>query len=254
MKTLSLNKLLILIGLFLVSALFTTGANASCVAPNGVITTVSGNSNTPVFDTRAPTTAVDACTQTPDEYKVTLFKLGLCTADTSFNDLSSCQYIINSTAGVEEVIKFPATNTMNIPEFAIEPGSYGYMVVVLGSKLGIKHNFQTSNAIDGATGTGKHCWTSNTGYTGFTSEDGVSVTGWGNSTVGGTQMLECGASAGTAVFTHEVINKLNGDTCSATWVANGDRWPVVDENGDPIVENGSEVSSSRASPMNSPGK
>lgn len=28
----------------------------------------------------------------------------------------------------------------------------------------------------------------------------------------------------------------------------------VDENGDPIVENGSEVSSSNASPMNSPGK
>ena len=55
-------------------------------------------------------------------------------------------------------------------------------------------------------------------------------------------MLECGAAAGTAVFTHEVINKLNGDECSATWVANGDRWPVVDDdNNVETVGNGTAV-------------
>ena len=61
----------------------------------------------------------------------------------------------------------------------------------------------------------------------------VSVTGHGNSTDGDTIMLTCGnlaaKNAATPVFTHEVINKLTGDQCSDTWVANGDRWAVVDD-------------------------
>lgn len=131
---------------------------------------------------------------------------------------------------------------MAIPEFVIDPGTYPFMVVLISAKLAVKHSFQTSNAVDGVTGSGVYCWTSNAGYTGYTSEDGVTVTGHGNSTSGGTQMLECGAEAGTAVFTHEVINKLNGDTCAATWVANGDRWQVVDDdNNVETVGNGTAV-------------
>jgi len=251
MKILNLNKLTILLGLFLVSAFFTTNVSASCVAVNGVITTPSangGNSGTPVADTAVNNgnTAIDSCTQTPDAYKLTFYKLGLCTADTSFNDLSSCQFVINSAAGIEHTIIGTADTPMPIPEFVIDPGTYPYMVVLVSAKLAVKHSFQTSNAIDGATGTGVYCWTSNDGYTGYTSESGVTVTGHGNSTDGDTQMLECGnlaaKNAATPVFTNEVINRLTQETCSATWGANGDRWAVVDNNNNvQTVGNGTAV-------------
>jgi len=244
MKTLNLNKLTILISLFLISVVFSTGANATCKEDaDGKIISVSGNSETQVIDVGAQgERAYDSCTQTPDAYKLTFYKLGLCTADTSFNDLSSCQFVINSAAGIEHTIIGTADTPFPIPEFVIDPGTYPYMVVLISAKLAVKHSFQATNAIDGVTGSGVYCWTSNTGYTGYTSESGTTVTGHGNSTSGGTQMLECGAAAGTAVFTHEVINKLNGETCSATWVANGDRWPVVNEDNEVVtVGNGTAV-------------
>ena len=244
MKTLNLNKLTILISLFLISVVFSTGANATCKEDaDGKIISVSGNSETQVIDVGAQgERAYDSCTQTPDAYKLTFYKLGLCTADTSFNDLSSCQFVINSAAGIEHTIIGTADTPFPIPEFVIDPGTYPYMVVLISAKLAVKHGFQATNAIDGVTGSGVYCWTSNTGYTGYTSESGTTVTGHGNSTSGGTQMLECGAAAGTAVFTHEVINKLNGETCSATWVANGDRWPVVNEDNEVVtVGNGTAV-------------
>ena len=244
MKTLNLNKLTILISLFLISVVFSTGANATCKEDaDGKIISVSGNSETQVIDVGAQgERAYDSCTQTPDAYKLTFYKLGLCTADTSFNDLSSCQFVINSAAGIEHTIIGTADTPFPIPEFVIDPGTYPYMVVLISAKLAVKHGFQATNAIDGVTGSGVYCWTSNTGYTGYTSESGTTVTGHGNSTSGGTQMLECGSAAGTAVFTHEVINKLNGDTCSATWVANGDRWPVVNADNEVVtVGNGTAV-------------
>jgi len=245
MKTLNLNKLTILISLFLISVVFSTGANATCKEDaDGKIISVSGNSETQVIDVGAQgERAYDSCTQTPDAYKLTFYKLGLCTADTSFNDLSSCQFVINSAAGIEHTIIGTADTPFPIPEFVIDPGTYPYMVVLISAKLAVKHSFQATNAVGGVSGSdGVYCWTSNEGYTGFTSESGVTTTGHGNSTSGGTQMLECGAAAGTAVFTHEVINKLNGDTCSATWVANGDRWPVVDDSNNAVtVGNGTAV-------------
>ena len=245
MKTLNLNKLSLLIGLFLISIAFSSGAQANnCVKDaNGVIESADGASDNQVKATNGEQTAfTDACTDTPDEYKLTFYKLGLCTADTSFNDLTSCKFVINSAAGIEHTIIGAADTPMAIPEFVIDPGTYPFMVVLISAKLAVKHSFQTSNAVDGVTGSGVYCWTSNAGYTGYTSENGVTVTGHGNSTSGGTQMLECGAEAGTAVFTHEVINKLNGDTCAATWVANGDRWQVVDDdNNVETVGNGTAV-------------
>ena len=54
-------------------------------------------------------------------------------------------------------------------------------------------------------------------------------------------MLERESEAGTAVFTHEVINKLNGDECSTTWVTNGDRWTVVDDDNVLTIRNGTAV-------------
>ena len=249
MKTLNLNKLTILISLFLISVVFSTGANATCKEDaDGKIISVSGNSETQVIDVGAQgERAYDSCTQTPDAYKLTFYKLGLCTADTSFNDLSSCQFVINSAAGIEHTIIGTADTPFPIPEFVIDPGTYPYMVVLISAKLAVKHGFQATNAIDGVTGSGVYCWTSNTGYTGYTSESGVTVTGHGNSTPGGTQMLKCGnlatKNAATPVFTHEVINRLTADTCTGgSWGASGDRWAVVDDNNNvATVGNGTAV-------------
>ena len=51
MKTLNLNKLTILISLFLISVVFSTGANATCKKDaDGKLITVSGDSDTQVID------------------------------------------------------------------------------------------------------------------------------------------------------------------------------------------------------------
>jgi hypothetical protein len=237
----SLKKLTLLSSLLLLGFVFSNGVNATCVKTGtGAIDITTGTS--PVQDT-TESGAVDACNDTPDEYKVVLYKLGLCTSDSSYNDLSSCQYIINDATGLEQVITYPNSTSPSIPEFSIDPATYPYMVVVLGAKLGIKHSFTTDENIDGSGSTdGKYCWTANSGFTTFTSE-GDTVTGYGTSESEGTQMLDCGTSPGTAVFTYEVINKLNGDSCSATWVANGDRWPVSFDGGTTLetVGNGTAV-------------
>ena len=221
-KTLNLNKLSLLIGLFLVSAFFTTSANAMCIKVGDVITTVSGE--TPVKDSGAPTTATDQCSDTPDAYRVVFYKLAICTADTKTNDLSSCQYIINSAAGKTIDIEYPASQVLDIPEFSIDPGTYPYMVAVIGSRLGIKHAWETSSNTGGAgSGEGKFCWTSNTGTTSFTNEAFASSAHGVTTIADGIAMATCGAESDSApVFTYEIINILTGELCSDGFGANGD--------------------------------
>ena len=222
MKTLNLNKLTILLGLFLVSAFFTTGANAMCIKVGDVITTVSGE--TPVKDSGRPSTATDQCGDTPDVYRVVFYKLAICTADTKTNDLSSCQYIINSAAGKTIDIEYPASQVLDIPEFSINPGTYPYMVAVIGSRLGIKHAWETSSNTGGAgSGEGKFCWTSNTGTTAFTNEAFTSSAHGVTTKADGIAMATCGAeSASAPVFTYEIINILSEELCSDGFGANGD--------------------------------
>ena len=99
MKTLHLNKLFILIGLFLISAVFSTSADASCrYTDAGLLDVVSGNSAAPVYET-AYSQRTDQCSDTPDEYEITFYKLGLCTATTAANDLSIV-LIVDNAAGV----------------------------------------------------------------------------------------------------------------------------------------------------------
>ena len=155
MKTLNLNKLTILISLFLISVVFSTGANATCKKDaDGKLITVSGNSATQVIDVVTGTgeRPYDQCSDTPDEYEITFYKLGICTATTIGNDLSSCQFILSNDAGVTHIIKKDTSGAMAIPKFAIDPGTYPYMVVMLSNKLGIKHSFESTNAVDGSSG------------------------------------------------------------------------------------------------------
>lgn len=225
MKTFNLNKIILLISLFLIAAVFSSGAQAnSCVKDaDGVIETASGNSDNQVKATSSERTGfTDACADTPDEYKLTFYKLGICTATTTANDLSSCQYIVNDAAGVEHVIVAGTSGAMAIPKFAIEPGTYPYMVVVLSNKLGIKHSFTASNSVTGVSSSaGTTCWTSVAGPSAYTNEQFTSP--HGATIADGTQLISCGAAADSApIFSYEVINKLTENLCSENWVANGD--------------------------------
>jgi len=164
----------------------------------------------------------DACSDTPDEYEITFYKLGICTATTAANDLSSCQYIVNDAAGVNHVIVAGTTGAMAIPEFAIDPGTYTHMVVVISNKLGVKHSFTAANSLTGASSSaGTSCWTSVAGPSAYTNEDYTSP--HGDTIADGIQLISCGAAADSApIFSYEIINKLTGEVCSDSWVANGD--------------------------------
>ena len=227
MKTLHLNKIIILIGLFLISIAISTGVDASCRYNSGLLDVQSGNQEYQVYDDAiAGGRYVDACNDTPDEYEITFYKLGLCTATSAANDLSSCQYIVNNTSGVEHVIKVGTSGAMAIPEFSIDNGTYTHMVVLISNKLGIKHSFTATNtltgvAVGGTATTGTSCWTSVAGPSAYTNEQFTSP--HGATTADGAQLIQCGTAAASApVFSYEVINKLTGEECSDSWVANGD--------------------------------
>ena len=223
MKTLHLNKIIILIGLFLISIAFSTGVDASCRYNSGLLDVQSGNQEYQVYDDAiAGGRYVDACNDTPDEYEITFYKLGLCTATTAANDLSSCQYIVNNTSGVEHVIKAGTSGAMAIPEFSIDNGTYTHMVILVSNELGIKHSFTAANSLTGASSsTGTSCWTSVAGPSAYTNEQFTSP--HGATTADGAQLISCGAASASApVFSYEVINKLTGEECSDSWVANGD--------------------------------
>jgi hypothetical protein len=144
MKTLNLNKLTILLGLFLVSAFYTTSANALCYFNgDGAIITVDGDSGAPVKDsvttyqddgTTVEYTAGNAtsdCLITPDVYKLNVYKFGLCTADPDLNDVTSCQMFFESAAGIEIDVQAGVSQALDIPEFVIDPGTYPYVYEVV---------------------------------------------------------------------------------------------------------------------------
>ena len=223
METLHLNKIIILIGLFLISITFSTEVDASCRYNSGLLDVQSGDQEYQVYDDAiAGGRYVDACNDTPDEYEITFYKLGLCTATTAANDLSSCQYIVNNASGVEHVIKAGTSGTMGIPEFSIDNGTYTHMVVLVSNKLGIKHSFTATNSLTGASSSaGTTCWTSVAGPSAYTNEQFTSP--HGATAADGAQLISCGAAADSApIFSYEVINKLTGEECSDSWAANGD--------------------------------
>jgi hypothetical protein len=222
MKTLNLNKLILLIGLFIVSIIFSAGADASCRYNSGLLDVKSGNQQYQVYETSAGQ-YVDACTDTPDEYEITFYKLGICTATTAANDLSSCQYIVNNTAGVTHVIEAGTSGAMAIPEFSIDPGTYTHMVVVISNKLGVKHSFTAANSLTGASSSaGTTCWTSVAGPSAYTNEEHAIWSG-GSTIADGVQLITCGAAADSApVFSYELINKLTEEECADAWADNGD--------------------------------
>ena len=229
MKTLNLNKFVLLIVLSLAGFVFSNSASALCVVNgDGAIVTVSGNSETPVKDDTgddetAANTATDNCTITPDVYRLKFYKFGLCTADPDLNDLSSCQLFFDQAAGVQIDIQKGVSATLPIPEFYIEPNTYQYLYVQLSTKLGMKWSGRMTNAVDGSSGDGNggtYCWTSNAGLHASTY---VATNAHGSSLADSTQTMDCGTSEGTVVFSNEVLTRFSDANCSSNLAANGDK-------------------------------
>ena len=211
MKTLNLNKLTILLGLFLVSAFYTTSANALCYynALDEIIIAgdESGNSTAPVQGsvTRyqddgvtveyTPGNQTTDCLITPDVYKLNVYKFGLCTADPDLNDVTSCQMFFESAAGIEIDVQAGVSTKLDIPEFAIAPGTYPYVYVLLSNKFGMKWSGKMSRAVDGSSGDtngGKFCWTANAG---------LKTSTFIATTVHGASLASAGSCAGRFNFT-----------------------------------------------------
>ena len=212
-------KLSILVVLVSTAFLFSSAVNASCDKDaDGKIITVSGNSSTTV---KEDGTASDACQDIPDEYLFGLYKMAICTEDPSSLDYSSCEYMYNSSTVLNHTVAYPDATPLDVPDFTIPPGTYGYMLAVLNGKLGLKNTITTTNAVTGKTGSGTTCWTID-GVTGVTNE--VIVTPHGTTLAGGVQTIDCGSTA-APVATYEVINALADeaeDGCS-TMGAEGDK-------------------------------
>ena len=233
MKTLNLNKIILLATLFLAAIAFSNSASALCVVNgDGAIVTVSGDSQTPVKDDTADeevaaNTAKADCTITPDIYKLNIYKFGLCTADPDLNDLSSCQMFFESAAGIELDIKKGVSATLPIPEFYIEPGTYPYLYVQLSSKLGMKWSGTFSNDVDGSSGDGNggtYCWSSNAGMraSSYPTGGAAFTTAHGTSLADNVKTMDCGTTEGTVVTTYELLTKFSEENCSAL-AANGDK-------------------------------
>jgi len=255
MKTLNLNKLTILLGLFLVSAFFTTGAKAGC-AVNGAgeiltyyTTTTNGQGN-PVKDALAregiAADSLDStCRVTPAEYKLVFYKYGICKADPDLGDLSSCEFLFEFASGIEHDIELGVAEILPIPEFAVDPGLYPYTYVLLSNKLGMKWSGTFRNATEGWQGNagtdGKNCWTAGRGPSAGTyqTSNGAAVT-----TVHGTTLtinaktIQCNPTMGTPAFNYEIMTRFSADDgagndyyCDTNLLANGDRTAFTDIEG-----------------------
>ena len=140
----------------------------------------------------AGTTTYDKnqCSQEPDEYKVTFYKVALCTADpykgAADPDFSTCSNIFNDTNGVEKTLK-PDTETDLLDGNLLLPvGTYPYLVVTVDNHLKIKHKQKYVLASDGTSAatiigqggggsnTGAWCWSRAvvTTYTGLDASAG----------------------------------------------------------------------------------
>jgi hypothetical protein len=121
----------------------------------------------------AGTTTYDQnqCSQEPDEYKVTFYKVALCTADpykgAADPDFSTCSNIFNNAAGTEQTIKPDEETDLLSGDLVLPIGTYPYLVVMVNNHLNIKHKQKyvladgTTNATfyGNDTGSGTYCWT-----------------------------------------------------------------------------------------------
>ncbi len=253
---------LLVSSIFLILTLTSTVANANCVVDGtGAVVTAANMKTALGLAVNNGSNASDSCTITPTATKFTIFKIALCTADTSSNDLSSCQYILDSAAGIEHILRQGLSSALATPGFGVAPGSYDYVAFVLSSKYGTLASWRTTNDVWGRCSDygsaqaeadlddsncqswkkGTYCWTDHPGPTTYNNRATLSLA-HGQAVEGGKMLIACDSSPGTANWTYELTNiqqDHNGsDACVdgsnvSTFLANGDRFAFTagDANG-----------------------
>ena len=117
-------------------------------------------------------TGDNTCTVTPDYVKLEVYQFALCTEMPSNDDITKCDFILNSSA---ETTLTLGTNSKGVlsgaSQAALQGSEYTHAFMVIGSKIFLKDSFQFSSdrkSSDGGEGT--ICWT-NGNSNGFLTAD-----------------------------------------------------------------------------------
>ena len=230
------NTLFLKLLVMLFVALFAIQANAVCNKVGGKLDTSNG-ATTPVNDVGESPPIGNQCNDTPDQYSITFHRMSLCTADplTGTNpDFTYCEDMLSEGNDKTVLVSKNAETNFSAPDFDITPGNnYGYMVARLSARLGIKHSFTATTAVDfyssgGGDGTaGIYCWTVNETLTGVSNE--VIATPFGNTVSNGASNrsnMNCSnntSDLAMAEFSYEVVNVNTSTGCSDFVGATGDK-------------------------------
>jgi len=94
--------------------------------------------------------ALGACGKTPDLYKLTVYKLALCTSDPFTPggfDVSVCQQTFDSTSGTDATLYesgVPLTVSLS-GSTAPPPGTYTHAAILIGTNFDSKNSYTTSD-------------------------------------------------------------------------------------------------------------
>lgn len=187
-RKLALVKVLALIGIVF--------AAASLGAQTPVNCTTSGSTITSTTD----------CYAQPDEYYMTVYQVGLCTAQpgapttSTAADFSKCAIVYSDANGTRvQVTKGASTalSTGTITRPANGAYTYGYIIIAPQFEVKVTKTFSTARmAFQGGGGTGTVCWTK-TGSEYVYSSASTNLP------------VDCGATAGTAGITAHKQNSFS---------------------------------------------
>ena len=103
----------------------------------------------------------NTCTVTPDYVKLEVYQFGLCTEMPSNDDITKCDFILNSPAATTLTLGTSSTGVLSgASQAALKGSDYTHAFMVIGSKIFLKDSFQFSSdrkSSDG--GEGAICFT-----------------------------------------------------------------------------------------------
>ena len=173
--------------------------------------------------------AQDNCQEIPDFYKVTFYKIALCQSNpyNGSNDFSSCEFILNSNAGIPSEMTYAASKPLAIGDFTIPQGEYPYAMLILNNQIYLKHTQQYDEDITGyaennptPAAKGKFC-TTNEQVTTIDNFQGTLPYITTTEASGDDQTLigmVCSDTAETAQYASEIIDNIchTEDNCGNT--------------------------------------
>lgn len=180
-------------------------------APSFAQSACTVNSSGQITDT-APSRSSSECLTQPDEYQITVYKVGLCTAAPTATtstpmSFANCTTIFENSAGSTVYVNKGQTTALSGTMTRPPAGTYaaGYIEIAPQFNITALKTFSSSRtgSVTGA-GSGQYCW---------------SLAGTTYSWSGNVALAQCGNSAGTAGATTTMMNGFNGSntyTYSAT--------------------------------------